>query len=235
MTESGRSFNHEKTVVGYSKITGLLLYGGFGVAGLIFGYFLPRIASWAITLPWFPFEGPLKLINTFNGFWLPIILAVIGLIAGIVLATMAISEILIITITDQETQLKRDEDIQTIGFKDIDTVFLDGNQLVILGKSGYELARETTDASAKDIANAFMSHSYPWSKKGDPFREEYRRWVLNSPDLSAAANALFKAREIVLQKKEYNDIKDLRKELAKLGYIVRDEETRQYFRQVSKE
>ncbi|WP_062106045.1 YqeB family protein [Bacillus niameyensis] len=226
-------FQHDqKTVVGYSNSTGILLYGGFGIVGLILGYFLPRIATWAISLPWFPFEGLIKLINTFNGFWLQVTLPVLGLIAGLILAAMTISELLIVTITNEEVSLKRGEDIQTIALKDIAMVFLDGKELVILGKSGYELARELTDESAKKIVNVFKDYDYPWSSDGDPFKDDYRRWVLDTPDISPAANALLKAREIALQKKEKNDIKDLRKELAKVGYIVRDEETRQYFRKI---
>ncbi|MGY0692690.1 YqeB family protein [Virgibacillus sp. FSP13] len=231
MTESKLSLNHEKTVVGYSKTTGILLYGGFGALGLILGYFLPKIAAWALTLPWIPFEGIIKIVNSFDGFWLSIILAVIGLIAGLVLASIAISELLIITITDREVHLKKNEIAQTIALKDIDTIFFDGKQLVILGKSGYELFRETSDESSTKVMSAFKRYGYPCSDE-DPFKNEYRRWVLDTPDVSPSANALLKAREIALQKKEEKEIKDLRTELAKLGYIIRDEETRQYWREV---
>ncbi|MEK3889116.1 hypothetical protein MHB53_17290 [Bacillus sp. FSL K6-3431] len=41
-----------------------------------------------------------------------------------------------------------------------------------------------------------------------------------------------KAREIALQKKEVDDTKDLLHEIDKLGFVVRDEETRQYWRVV---
>ncbi|MED4728538.1 DUF308 domain-containing protein [Aneurinibacillus migulanus] len=231
--DTSKSLNQQKTVVGLSATTGIILYGVFGAVGLVIGYFLPRIAAWAVTLPWLPFEGLIKLINSFNGPWLTIIMAVLGLIAGLVIAYIAIKESLIITITDQEVQLKKDENTQTIALKDIDTVFFDGKQLVILGISGFELAREKNDESAIQVAKAFKEHGYPFSSEGDPFKDEYIRWVLDTPDISLAANALMRAREKALQKKEAEDIKDLRNELAKLGYIVRDEGTRQYWRRVS--
>ncbi|WP_373284325.1 YqeB family protein [Virgibacillus oceani] len=226
------AYNHEETVLGYSRLTGFLLYGVFGGVGLVLGYFIPSIAAWALTLPWIPFEGPIKIINSLNGFWLPIILAVLGLIAGFVLAFIAIKELLIITITDHEVQLKKDGYKQIIPLKDIETLFFDGKQLVILGKSGYELFRDKYDDKTDPVAMAFEKHGYPWSKEGDPFKNEYRRWVPDTPDISQAANAVFKAREIALQKEEGKDIKDLRNELEKLGYVVLDEETRQYWRKV---
>lgn len=231
--DTSKSLNQQKTVVGLSATTGIILYGVFGAVRLVIGYFLPRIAAWAVTLPWLPFEGLIKLINSFNGPWLTIIMAVLGLIAGLVIAYIAIKESLIITITDQEVQLKKDENTQTIALKDIDTVFFDGKQLVILGISGFELAREKNDESAIQVAKAFKKHGYPFSSEGGPFKDEYIRWVLDTPDISLAANALMRAREKALQKKEAEDIKDLRNELAKLGYIVRDEGTRQYWRRVS--
>lgn len=225
---------NKKTVVGFSTTTGIILYGGFGAAGLVLGYFLPQLASWALKLPWVPFEGPLKLINSFSGIWLNMIIALLGLIVGLVVASVAVKETLVVTITDEEVQLDKDGHKQTIGQKEIDTVFLDEKQLVILGKSGYELAREKIDESPKMVVYGFKRHGYSWSSEGDPFKYEYRRWVPDTPDISTTANALMRAREIALQKKDVKDIKDLRNELIKLGYIVREEEARQYWRKVQK-
>ncbi|MGG4496157.1 YqeB family protein [Brevibacillus reuszeri] len=226
------SLHNKKTVVGFSTTTGIILYGGFGAAGVVVGYFLPQIAAWALKLPWVPFEGPLKLVNYFSGIWVNLLLALLGLIVGLVVAAIAVKELLVVTITDEEVQLDKDGHKQTIVRKEIDTVFLDGKQLVILGKSGHELARDKIDESPSTVMDAFKSYDYSWSTEGDPFKHEYKRWVLDTPDLSTTANALMKAREIALQKKDAKDGKELRNELIKLGYIVREEETRQYWRKV---
>ena len=226
------SLHNKKTVVGFSTTTGIILYGGFGAAGLVLGYFLPQIAAWALKLPWVPFEGPLKLVNHFSGIWVNLILAFLGLIVGLVVAVVAVKELLVVIITDEAVQLDKDGHKQTIERKEIDTVFIDGKQLVILGKSGHELARDKIDESPNTVMDAFKRHDYSWSSEGDPFKHEYRRWVLDTPDLPPTANALMKAREIALQKKDAKDIKELRNEIIKLGYIVREEETRQYWRKV---
>ncbi|WP_404450688.1 DUF308 domain-containing protein [Virgibacillus necropolis] len=229
-----KSSYQEKTIVGITTKIGIGLYILFGALGLILGYFLPRIAAWALTLPWVPFQGPIELINSFSGPLLDVIMSLIGLIAGFAIAYISIRESLIVTVTDQETQLDKDGNKQTIVLKSIDTVFSEDKQLVFLDTSGREIAREKTDENAEHYSNAFKKHGYPWSAEGDPYKDQYRRWVLDTPDLSPAVNALMKAREKALKKKEKDEIKDLRSELAKLDIVVRDEGERQYWRQILK-
>ncbi|WP_445661443.1 YqeB family protein [Bacillus sp. FSL K6-3431] len=78
-----------------------------------------------------PFQGPIKLIHSFNGSWLRIITTLLGLSAGVSVAYIAIKESLIATITDEKVQLDKDGHSKTIPRKDIDIIFLDGKQLVI--------------------------------------------------------------------------------------------------------
>ncbi|MBM7585570.1 uncharacterized membrane-anchored protein YhcB (DUF1043 family) [Bacillus pakistanensis] len=236
MTATQQSSGEEKTIVGFNTNTRIIIYSGFGVLGLVFGYFIPRIAAWALTLPWVPFEGPIKLIHSLlNGPWMEWVTAMIGLIAGLVLAYISIKESLIATISDQEVQLDKDGHAKRIKRSEIDQIFIDRKELVILGTSGHELLREKHEESPKLVEEGFKKHGYPWSREGDPYKDQYRRWVLDTPDLPPAVNALMKAREKALQKKENTDIKDLRNELEKSGYIVRDEETRQYYRPIPKQ
>jgi hypothetical protein len=90
-------------------------------------------------------------------------------------------------------------------------------------------------SEAKQIPAAFRTHGYPWSDEGDPHRDEFRRWVKDDPELSPAVNAVLRARSKAfnLGDKGKADVRELRDEVAKLGYVVRDEEKRQYWRAVS--
>ncbi|WP_152394478.1 YqeB family protein [Paenibacillus guangzhouensis] len=222
--------SNAKTVVGYSTSTKVMLYGGFGLIGLAVGYFLPRIAEWALKLPWSPFEGPLKLLHSWQGVWLDAGLTLLGFIAGLVIAYLAIQESLVIACSDQEVTLRIDERECTIARGDVGRVFVDRGHLVILGSSGHELAREKSDSKEEQIGRAFTEHGYPYTPGGDPYEAEYRRWVPDTPDLDAAANAILKAREMALKEEEKIDVRDLRQELGKMGIIVRDVEKRQYWR-----
>ncbi|AWB44759.1 hypothetical protein DCC85_11390 [Paenibacillus sp. CAA11] len=218
------------TIVGFTKSALIMMYGGLGVVGAVIGYFIPSLAKWLLNLPWFPFEGPLKLIRKFDGPWLPFILGAVGLIIGVILAYIVAKETLRIILSDASVRLVIGDYTQDILREEMGSVFLDKKHLVILGRNGFELAREQSDESANKVAEAFKRHGYPWLDSGDPYKEEFCRWVPETPDLPAAANALLKARESALKKDEAEDIRDLRRELAKLGYIIRDEKSRQFWR-----
>jgi hypothetical protein len=221
-----------QTAVGYNAATGALLYGGFGGAGLVVGFLLPQLAFFLARLPWAPFQGPARLISEFDGPWLRVATTALGGIAGLVIAYIAIREMLTAVIADAEVRFEKDGKQRVFARSDIAAVFVDGKQLVVLGTSGHELLRENSDESPARWASAFRKHGYPWSEDGDPYRDQYRRWVPDTPDVPPSVNALLKARERALQKKDRADAGDLRNELAKLGYVVREEGTRQYWRKV---
>ena len=44
---------------------------------------LPVIADWVLTIPIVPFKGPLEFITSLNSFWVSIIAAFIGIVAGL--------------------------------------------------------------------------------------------------------------------------------------------------------
>lgn len=120
--------------------------------------------------------------------------------------------------------------MQTIHSDDIALVFMDHKRLVLLGTAGYELVREEIDEKPVNVEKAFRQHHYEWAADGDPFKDQYRRWIPDAPDLSQGAHALLKARHKALQDEEKDDIEEFRLELAQLGIVVRDEGTRQYWR-----
>lgn len=218
------------TVIGFSVAIRVLIFAGCIILGIALGYFIPLIAKWALTLPWVPFEGPLKLITSFSGVWVTVVTSFLGLLAGLWFAEEVIKDTLRVVVSGETIRLEKDGIVQDLSLADISLVFLDGKQLVILGNAGEELARETYEWASGRIAVALTEHGYPWSPGGDPYQEQFRRWVLDTPDLPPAVNALLKAREIALQKKEKGEAKELRREVSKLGFVVKDEETRQYWR-----
>jgi len=232
MTTGSTTSDGGRTAVGFGAAAGMMLFGGFGAAGVALGFLVPYIAGWLARLPWAPFQGPARLISHFDGTWLRLALMAPGGIAGLAVAFIAVRELLTAVIDDSEVRFEKDGKRRAFARSEIAAVFVDGKQLVVLGTSGHELLRENTDEPAKAWAAAFRKHGYPWSDDGDPHRDLYRRWVPDMPDLPASAHALLKARELALRKKDKTDAEDLRKELAKLGYAVREEGTRQYWRQI---
>ncbi|MGH3369874.1 MAG: CysS/YqeB C-terminal domain-containing protein [Nocardioidaceae bacterium] len=143
-----------------------------------------------------------------------------------------------ITVTDAEVRFLKNNKTHAVSRDQVHVAFLDGKNIVLQDASSRELVREPHDqlkSEVKAIPAAFKSHGYPWSDDGDPHRGAFRRWVEDTPDLPGAVNALLRARAKALDAggKGRNDARELRDEVAKLGFVVRDEESRQYWRSVS--
>ncbi|MEV6267643.1 hypothetical protein AB0L64_10765 [Kribbella sp. NPDC051936] len=225
----------DRTVIGHSAADKALLFGGLPLAGLVLGFFLPRIADWAEGREWVPFQGPLRLIAAWDSWWVAVICVAVGLVGGVLLAGMALDDTLKVTITGQSVEFLKNQTTVTVPRVKVAVAFLDGKEIVLQDVSSKELAREKHDqftSESPKIAAAFRAHGYPWSEAGDPHASEFRRWVEADPDLSPAANALLRARSKAFDQgdKGKADLRELRGELAGLGYSVKDKDKKQYWR-----
>jgi hypothetical protein len=135
-----------------------------------------------------------------------------------------------VTVADDRVTFTRGGVARAVKRPLVSAVFLDGKQLVLLGRATEELAREASDLEADRLRDAFVVHGFPWRAGGDPYRDEYQRWVDGVPGLPASANALLKARARALDKGDGDEVAQLRADLARLGVVVRDESKRQYWR-----
>ncbi|WP_328333446.1 hypothetical protein OHA70_16590 [Kribbella sp. NBC_00382] len=225
-----------KTVIGHSTTDKLVLYGGLPLLGLVLGFFLPRIADWAARQQWVPFQGPFELISRWDGWWVLVICLAIGLLGGVLLAAMALEDTLKTTISNTEVEFLKNQRTTRVPREKVAVAFLDGKEIVLQDSRSAELAREKHDelgaGPRKAIPAAFRAHGYPWSDAGDPHGSEFRRWVEDDPDLLPAANAVLKARSKAFDQgdKGKADLRELRLELAKLDYVVRDRDRKQYWR-----
>ena len=223
----------EPTVVGTGTGEKALLWGGFPALGMVAGMLLERLAGWAATLPWVPFQGPLRLIASLPEPWGTLVPIAVGAVAGLVLAFIGHQESLTVAVTGESVTLRRGESTREISAAAVDAAFVDAKHLVLLGSGTTELAREQTDARVDRLREAFTAHGYTWYD-ADPHREEFRPWVEDSPDLPAAAHALLKARRRALEKDRKNEAADLRDELAALGVVVKQHDKRQHWRRVER-
>lgn len=219
----------EFTELGLTRTDKTVIWTFFPVAGAAVGWFLPKLAHWALKLPWVPFEGPLKLVSSLQGGWVSFATAALGALVGGWISVVAMRETLQIRLSDQEVNLRIRGKERSFKHGEVAAVFVDNKQLVLLGTDGQVLYREKPETKRKKLAEAFTRHGYDWREQ-DPFEGEYARWVPGCPDLSPSANALFAAREKAIGKDEKEDAEDLRRELSKLGVTVRDEGKRQYWR-----
>jgi hypothetical protein len=236
--ESVTSERYSETAVAEPAWVRALVWIGFPLLGAGTGLLLKSVAGWVVSLPWAPFQGPFtlvdRLIASFGEPQATIGALAVGAVAGLVLSFIAAEERLTVSISDDRTSIARGESLQAIERRSVGAVFLHGKELVILGQAGEELAREASDLDVDRLRAALLTHGYPWMADGDPYRNEYRLWVEDTPDLPVGADALLKARARALGKGDdgKGDAAELRAELAKLGIVVRDENKRQYWRRV---
>lgn len=224
---------NKQTVLGLSTIDKGIIIVIPPILGALLGWFIPTIANWVIKLPFIPFEGVLEWVATLESHWVTVIAATIGVLAGIFFAVYAFSETLKIIITDEEVKLSVKENIKTIHKNDISAIYVEGKHLVFLDTDGVELFRGQPESKKELISEAFRQHKYPWTDK-DPFENQYQRWIANHPDFPPHVNALLSARERALKNEESEEAKVLRKDLANLGVVIRDEDKRQYVRIVKR-
>ena len=226
------------TVIGHSRSDKLVLFGLLPLAGAALGFFLPLIAEWATDRRWIPFQKPLELISTWDSWWAVVLCTAGGVLAGLLLAGLALEDSLKVTITNNDIEFRKNQKTTRVPRNQVAVVFADGREIVVQDSSSRELARERHDqlkSDAKQIPVAFRAHGYPWSEAGDPYQDRFRRWVEDDPELPPAANAVLRARSKAFGQGDEGkaDLRELRDELGKLGYVVRDKDKRQYWRSVA--
>lgn len=222
----------QATVVRDPVWAALLMWVGLPVAGALVFWGLGSIAGWLATVPGVPFQGLFELAAKAPEPWVTLGAWVLGAAAGIVLALIGAHETLRLTVTSSGVQLRRMDTPSSAKREEVESVYLDGKDLVLVGSRGEELAREKSELPRDRVRAAFVDHGYTWLDE-DPYRDQYRLWVEDLPDLPPGANAVLKARSKALEKDSQTDVRELRAELVNLGVVVRERKKRQYVRVVS--
>ena len=204
-----------------------LVWTGLPLVGAGLGRGLVRLAG-ALAELWVPFRGVFRVVRDLPEPHVTIGAVALGAVAGLVLAYFVDQESLTVRLSPAEIVLSRPGATRTVARADVAVAFRDRDRLVLLGRTGRELAHEPCHLSPGRLAPAFAAQGVPWAEQ-DPYADSYRRWVPGLPDVP---EALFVARDKALRSGDTGDADDLRAELGRLGYVLRDDRKRQYFRRV---
>lgn len=178
---------------------------------------------------WLPLPGPLDLVRDLPEPAATITATVVGAALGLVLSGLVDRESLTVRITPEEVVLARPGTTHAVPRREVAVAFPDRDQLVLLGHTGREVGREPSNLHLTRLRPAFTANGIAWADQ-DPFLASYRRWVPDLPELPATAHALLAARQAALTSGDDRDLRELRAELGRLGYVVRDDHKRQYWR-----
>ncbi|AZM50065.1 hypothetical protein DMB38_33575 [Streptomyces sp. WAC 06738] len=215
--------------VGPGLLYRLLLLAGLPALGLFLGWLVPRVADEVAGLKWAPMRGPFELVASFDDGWTAVAGPVVGLVLGLAGGLLVYVLAMRVTFEGDTVRIDKDGESRILARAEVAAAFLDKDRLVILDAASRQLLRRPTDLEPADLARGFTAHGYRWLHE-DPYAGCYHRWVRGSAELSAAANAVLKAREHALGKKNATDAEELREEAQRLGYVLREEGTRQYWR-----
>jgi hypothetical protein len=207
---------------------GFVLAGAGAVAGT--SWLLRLVANWLVTVPGMPVPAPVRILAALPEPQVTIGALAVGALGGLVLTFVGLHESLTVTVSREKVVLTRIGSSQLLEGAAVQGAFCEGKQLVVLGRYAEELAREPCDLRERRLAEAFGRHGYHWLD-GDPYAGEFRRWVPGTTALPREANVLLQARREALDDKDAaDDVRELREELARLGVVVRDDKTRQFWR-----
>ncbi|WP_069885538.1 YqeB family protein [Streptomyces luteocolor] len=217
------------TELGVPRRDLVLLLAGLPLLGLLLGLALPRLARWASGSPVLPWRDGVEFVGRLDAPWQTALVMAAGLVAGLLLAFVALAQTMTVKLGDERVTVEQDDDTRTFERADVSAVFLDGRQLVLLGADSGELARGRHEARPAELARAFRAHGYPW-READPHAALFRRWIPGTPDLPAEVHALLAARKAALRRESARDARELVETVRGLGYVVRDEKSEQYWR-----
>ena len=219
-----------RTVLGYPVVDRLVLFVGVPALGVLLAAVLPPLARWLLGLSTGLLFRPLvRFLAAVDEPWEVAVALAVGLVSGLGVAFVAMAESATVTLTDDELRVEREDRTRTVAREDVDAVFLDGRNLVVLDRESRQLVRDPPRAPAAALAAAFRSHGYPWHD-ADPYADLFRGWTREAPGLPSPVDAVLAARDVALRKKAHRDARDLTAALEKLGYVVREEGVRQYWR-----
>lgn len=201
----------------------LIAWLGLPLVGAALLLLVVRVAGWV------PLPGPFELVRSLPEPWATYGGLGVGAVLGLVLAGFVDQESLTVRITWEEVVLTRPGTTRRVSRPEVAVAFRDRDRLVLLGRTGRELAREPCHLSVRKLRKAFADHDIAWAEQ-DPYASAYHRWVPDLPDVDPTANALFAARQKALNSGDEAELRELREELGRSGYVVRDERKRQYWR-----
>ncbi|WBB61443.1 hypothetical protein O7599_02485 [Streptomyces sp. WMMC500] len=227
--DGDRPAKRPAATVGPGLVYRLLLLAGLPALGLLLGWLVPRVADRVAGLRWAPMQGPFELVASFDDGWTAVAGPVAGMLLGLGGGLLTYVLAMRVTFEGDTLRVEKDGESRILARAEVAAAFLDKDRLVILDAASRQLLRRPTDLEPADLDRGFTAHGYRWLHE-DPFAGCYHRWVPDSAELSVAANAVLKAREHALRKKNAADVEELRAEAQRLGYVLREEGTRQYWR-----
>ncbi|USQ75934.1 YqeB family protein [Ornithinimicrobium cryptoxanthini] len=152
----------EVTRLGFDRTGKAWVVGVCAAVGLLLGLAIRPVAESATGLDWVPFQGPLRLIASADHPWVGWLLAVLGIIAGLVFAAVIIHQSPVLHVGSDQIRVDQKGQVRTIRRAQVATVYRDGSDLVLETEQGRTLFRGDVEGGKGAVREAFIARGYPW-------------------------------------------------------------------------
>lgn len=135
----------------------------FALGGAGLGALFPLLAGWAAELPWVPFQGPLRLLGSFDQQWLVWGRPALGLVLGLALAAWVILDSPVLKVGQERIEVRRRGEVQRVIQRDkVAAVYPKGAKITIETESGRVLFEGDVEGDRDGVREAFIEQGYPW-------------------------------------------------------------------------
>ncbi|GAA4587080.1 hypothetical protein BJY16_008122 [Actinoplanes octamycinicus] len=211
--------------LGFAPLDRLLILCGPAALGLLLTAALPAVARWALGLHLpLPFRPAVVLIGKIDSPWELAVQGAVLVVAGLFVTAALVEHLTPVTVTFDQARFGE----RTLSRSEITALFLDRDTLVVLDRESRQAVRCTPRARRSALAATFPEFGYPW-RDADPYADLYRPWQTGD-DLPPEVDAVLSARAVAVRKKAGKEAGELRTTLEKLGFSVRDEGDKQFWR-----
>jgi hypothetical protein len=140
-----------------------ILVVAVGLFGALVCAAAPWLANWALTLPWVPFGGPLRLLQALGesvAWW---VLGLIGMVIGVVAGLVIHAGEPVITVSDRAIVVTKGDQRTRVARSQVTVAAIENRHLVLRDHADVELADEKLDAGVSQrVAEALYRHG--WSR-----------------------------------------------------------------------
>ncbi|WP_456787609.1 YqeB family protein [Cellulomonas sp. P5_C5] len=162
------SDQQNRTVGGFDRSGRRWVLTLFGLGGAVVGALLPVLTRWAAELPWVPFQGPLRLVGSFDEPWLTWGRPGLGLVAGLAFAAWVIYDSPVLDIGREQIQVRRRGQVErVIERATVAAVHPRRSTIVIETASGRKLFERDVEGDRAAVRSAFVELGYPWEGPRD--------------------------------------------------------------------
>jgi hypothetical protein len=220
----------DRTELGLPRGERIVIFFAVPVVGVLIGLAIPFVARWALGLSvGLPMRPVFRVVGAVDRPWEIAANLALWVVLGLLVVRSAMRESARVTVTGTELRLDRGDWSRTVARQDVEAVFAEGKRLVVLDHASRRLLNEPVQAPIAAVADALRARGYPW-RDDDPYEGLYRRWWTDTPELPEAVNQVLAARELALKRKAADEARQLADAVQRLGFAVREDGPRQYWR-----